>query len=81
MVSLDWVRLAKILALTTPFPSVLNIFDTAPIQNIIHLPFNATVTAGHFDRITEEIILHSQVWEPSAKQEVIDHILRMHSPL
>ncbi|KAK0421426.1 hypothetical protein EV421DRAFT_1997214 [Armillaria borealis] len=74
-VAIDYLRMCKALAPTTLFPPMLNFFELPPIRKIIHLPSNETVTPGHFHRITELIVLHSEAWESSITQRVVDFTL------
>ncbi|PBK62587.1 hypothetical protein ARMSODRAFT_964078, partial [Armillaria solidipes] len=69
-VAIDYLRMCKALAPRTLFPPMLDFFELPPIRKIIHLPSNETVTPGHFHRITELIILHSEAWESSITQRV-----------
>ncbi len=80
-VAIDYLRMCKALAPSTLFPPMLDFFELPPIQKIIHLPSNETVTPGHFHRITELIILHSEAWESSITQRVVDFTLGEDSPL
>ncbi|SJL04256.1 uncharacterized protein ARMOST_07633 [Armillaria ostoyae] len=80
-VAINYVRMCKALAPNALFPPMLDFFELPPIQKIIHPPSNETVAPGHFHRITELIILHSEAWESSITQRVVDFTLREDSPL
>ncbi|KAK0421514.1 hypothetical protein EV421DRAFT_1917316 [Armillaria borealis] len=80
-VAIDYLRMCKALAPSTLFPPMLDFFELPPIRKIIHLPSNETVTPGHFHQITELIVLHSEAWESSITQRVVDFTLGEDSPL